>query len=51
VNRILAGTTFLKAGGEPLAGVVRDASGTLYGTTPTGGRESFGGVVYKVKGK
>jgi uncharacterized repeat protein (TIGR03803 family) len=38
-------------GGEPLAGVIRDAAGNLYGTTPTGGRQAAGGVVYKLKGK
>jgi uncharacterized repeat protein (TIGR03803 family) len=34
-------------GGEPVAGVVLDAKGNLYGTTPQGG-SSFAGTVFKV---
>jgi uncharacterized repeat protein (TIGR03803 family) len=34
-------------GGRPLSGVIRDSSGNLYGTTPTGGYADYG-VVYKV---
>ena len=34
-------------GAEPVAGVVRDAAGNLYGTTTAGGAGGFG-VVYKV---
>jgi len=35
------------SGAGPLAGVIRDSSGNLYGTTEYGGR-SGAGVVYKV---
>jgi uncharacterized repeat protein (TIGR03803 family) len=35
-------------GGGPLAGLVRDAAGNLYGTTSGGGAESSRGVVFKV---
>ena len=34
-------------GGQPLAGVIRDSAGNLYGTTQTGGTGSAG-VVFKV---
>ena len=34
-------------GGAPLAGVIRDADGNLYGTTSSGGAADWG-VVYKL---
>ncbi len=34
-------------GGEPLAGLVRDSTGFLWGTTSTGGNED-GGIVFKI---
>ncbi len=43
--------SFQKAGSgdgiEPLAGVIRDGSGALYGTTETGGSRNYG-IVYKL---
>jgi len=35
-------------GGNPIAGVIRDSAGNLYGTTHNGGGPAFAGVVYKV---
>jgi len=35
-------------GGFPLAGVIRDSAGNLYGTTPNGGSGFGAGVVYKL---
>ncbi len=35
-------------GGFPVAGVIRDSAGNLYGTTSLGGAGFFGGVVYKL---
>jgi uncharacterized repeat protein (TIGR03803 family) len=35
-------------GGNPYAGVTRDAAGNLYGTTVSGGAHRFGGVVFKL---
>lgn len=35
-------------GNKPLAGVIRDSAGNLYGTTQYGGTSGFGGVVYKI---
>jgi len=36
-----------KDGGDPIAGVITDGSGNLYGTTPSGGPHG-GGVVFKL---
>ena len=35
-------------GSRPLAGVIRDSAGNLYGTTSEGGKK-YGGVVFKLK--
>lgn len=35
-------------GGQPYAGVIRDSSGEIYGTTHSGGKE-FTGVVFELK--
>src|ERR1022692_32021 len=35
-------------GGQPIAGVIRDSAGSLYGTTVAGGGTSGCGVVYKL---
>jgi uncharacterized repeat protein (TIGR03803 family) len=35
-------------GGDPLAGVIRDAAGNLYGTTHAGGKK-YGGVIFKIR--
>jgi uncharacterized repeat protein (TIGR03803 family) len=35
-------------GGQPIAGVIADKSGAIYGTTWSGGREPYGGTVFKL---
>ncbi len=50
-ERLLHSFTGKRGGGEPFAGLVRDAKGNLYGTTASGGKLNLGccGVVFKLK--